>query len=169
MLRSMLLGATLSAALAAGTPAPAQIPERTAPQPALVPQLVPQLGLRRGTVVRVAPVGRPRVEGRLLRTTDSALVLSDAGRERTVRLTPDDSVWVRGRATKSGAVAGGLAGLALTGAAVALFYSVCEAGTDDPCTGQEAFFPLGIGAVGGGALLGAAVGSLFPQWRRRQP
>lgn len=165
MPRSTLFVATLSAVLAAGTPAPAQVPDSTAARPAFVPQL----GLRSGTVVRVAPVGGGRVEGRLLRTTDWALVLGDASGERTVRLTPDDSVWVRGRATRRGAVTGGLVGLVLTGAAVALFYSVCEAGTDDPCTGQAGFMPLGVGAVGGGALVGAAVGALSPQWRRRHP
>jgi len=130
---------------------------------------VPRLGLRSGTVERVAASGGERIEGRLLRATDRALTLADGEAERTLLLSRRDSVWVRGRATARGAVVGGLLGLALTGAAVALFYSVCEEGTDSPCTGQEEFIPLGVVAVGGGALLGAAGGSLIPHWRRRYP
>jgi hypothetical protein len=119
--------------------------------------------------VRVATSGGERAEGRLLRASSQALTLARGDTERTLPLGGRDSVWVRGRATTPGAVVGGLAGLALTGAAVALFYSVCEDGTDDPCTGQQTFIPFGIVAVGGGALLGAAVGSLFPRWRRHYP
>jgi hypothetical protein len=159
----LLLSAVLT--LCAAGPVPAQGPETAAS----VGPLVPRLGLPSGAVIRVAPVGGTRVEGPVLRATDGALVLWVAGREQTIPLHVGDSVWVRGRATKRGAITGGVLGLALTGAVVALFYSTCENGTDDPCTGQEGFVPLGILAGGGGVFVGAALGSLFPRWHRRQP
>ena len=167
MLRRAFLATLLSVALvlSAASRALAQNPDSAKSDASIVPAL----GVRIGAVVRVAHRGGTRVEGPLLRATNNALVLGVAQGEQVIPINAGDSVWVSGRATKRGAITGGALGLALTGAAVALFYATCKEGTDDPCTGQDAFVPLGIGTVGGGALLGAAVGALIPRWHRRQP
>lgn len=44
-----------------------------------------------------------------------------------------------------------------------LFRATCRAGSDDPCTGQAGFIPIGIVLGGTGALMGAAVGRLTLQ------
>ena len=131
------------------------------------PLLVTKLGLRSGTAVRIARAGSPRVEGRLVRATDHTVILMDHGSEHTVPLTwPIVSGQEAGR-TKRGAVWGGLAGLVVSGAAIAFLSGMCEV-EFQKCEGSGTVVALGVGAVGISALLGAVVGSMS-EWRRRYP
>jgi hypothetical protein len=80
-----------------------------------------------------------------------------------------DSLWVRGRATKTGALLGGLVG-AVAGVGAGLFISQVICSTQD-CGVDDAAPVLGLGAGGlaGGALVGALIGSAVPKWRLRFP
>lgn len=128
--------------------------------------------LRPAAVVRVASVPDGRVTGRLRGADSAQLRLEVAGAERIVRLGPDDTLWVRGLATKRGAVAGGITGLALS-ALVVMATTSCQGGGDDPCTGWI-FEPGGrialvAGTTASFAAVGAILGSAFPRWHRRYP
>ena len=91
------------------------------------------------------------------------------GSERTVRLEAGDSLWVLGHPMARSAKVGATVGLVVTGALFVLFRATCRAGSDDPCTGQAGFIPVGIILSGTGALMGAAFGRLTLQWERRWP
>jgi len=102
-------------------------------------------------------------EGVVISTTDSTLALDG---ERGVSLVPAldiEKLWVRGRATRTGAtvgvIVGGVAG-ALLGAAMAE-YGNMEGGDTDPALGA-----LGGGLIGGTlmGLLGAGIGAATPKW-----
>jgi hypothetical protein len=132
-------------------------------------ELAPDLGLRPGAVVRLATPSVGQLEANLVRAMGPELVLSSNGSERTLHLGAGDSLWVLGHSARQGAKAGGVVGLVLTGAAVALFYSICRDGSDDPCTGQAGFIPMGLVLTGTGALIGASIGRSMPRWDLRWP
>lgn len=156
--------AVLVVLLLAAPPALAQNTDSaTSPTP------VPDLGLRPGQIVHVAAPSVGQLEARLVRAAGPELVLGAEGGERTVRLGAGDSLWVLTHSARQGAKVGGVVGLVLTGAAVALFYSICRDGTDDPCTGEAGFVPVGLVLSGTGALLGGAVGRLVQRWELRWP
>lgn len=100
-------------------------------------------------------------------SADSLLLARGAVEERFA-LQDVDTVWVRGRGTKTGAVAGGLAGAtALTALGFAFVYGLCGGGCWDD---YPRVLLLGVTVGGsGGALVGAALGALTIQWRRRYP
>lgn len=161
-LASLLLTALLSYAAATSS---AQTSDSAVSQATLLLRL----GSDSGSAVWVASPGNRQIEGRLRRVTDSSLVLGMGDRELILPILASDTVWVRGRATQRGAKVGGTVGLLLIGAVTTLFLVTCRDGTDDPCTGIGGLVPAGLITVGAGGLLGAAVGSLIPQWHRRLP
>jgi hypothetical protein len=86
--------------------------------------------------------------------------------EATVQLTEVDSLWLRGRAMRTGAVVGALV---VGGATVAIAVGFCSAYSERgrcDLTGP-ATVPVVLGGFGGGALLGGGVGALIPAWRLR--
>jgi hypothetical protein len=106
--------------------------------------------------------------GRLLALTSGVATLETTSGNRTASLASVDSIWVRGRATKSGAVIGGVAGAVLFGAFVGYAVSgLCEVDCDNSFI--EGALVGGALGVGGGALLGAGIGALIPKWRLRFP
>ena len=106
--------------------------------------------------------------GRLLALTSGVATLETTSGNRTARLASVDSIWVRGRATKSGAIIGGVAGAVLFGAFVGYAVSgLCEVDCDNSFI--EGALVGGALGLGGGALLGAGVGALIPKWRLRFP
>jgi hypothetical protein len=111
----------------------------------------------RRSVVRLGLRGT-RVTGRL----------EEVAGLRSVSLAEVDSVWVRGRATKTGMLVGAVTGAIATGIFVGLVVSaICEVDCDN--AGLEGgLVGFGIGAVGG-ALVGAAIGAAIPKWRLRFP
>ena len=88
-----------------------------------------------------------------------------AGR-KPCRLSELRELSVRGRHTKTGAILGGIAGVAFGTFVGLIANALCET---DTCDGAEPFV-IAIPAFGaGGALVGAAVGSAFPKWKRVFP
>jgi hypothetical protein len=124
--------------------------------------------LRDGQLVRLAGPELARREGRLLEVGRSELVLATDAQPVRVPAAKVDSVWVRGRATGTGALVGGVVG-ALAGVGAGLVISQVFCNNSDCDAGGEAVLGLGVGGLAGGALLGALVGSAFPKWRLRFP
>ena len=93
-------------------------------------------------------------------------VRGDLGPTDTLRLGELQELAVRGRQTRTGAIVGGIAGVAVGIFVGVMVNGLCE--TDD-CEGARPYL-ISIPAFGaGGALLGAAVGSAFPKWKRVFP
>ncbi len=90
------------------------------------------------------------------------VMVRDSTAER-LRLDRVTGLWVRGRATKIGAIVGGVAGVA-AGAVLGLIVAgVCEIDCPTQTTGLVVGGLLG-GAAGLGA--GAIVGAAIPRWKR---
>ena len=93
-------------------------------------------------------------------------IRTQEGGSETLRLTELRELSVRGRHTRTGAIVGGLAGAAFGTFVAVIANALCET---DSCDGAEPFV-IAIPAFGaGGALVGAAVGSAFPRWKRVYP
>ena len=121
-----------------------------------------------GAAVRVAMSGaRARVTGRMLELSPDTLVIApDDGAAVRIAFADVDTVWRATRGTKQGAIAGAiLGGVALAGLGVIAADALCE--TSD-CSRDQAHAGLAGGVIGaaGGALLGAALGSLAHTWQR---
>lgn len=119
------------------------------------------------SVVRLQLQGT-RVTGRLVALSAGAAQIEAVAGLRSVALAEVDSVWVRGRATRTGMLVGAVTGAIATGIFVGLVVSaVCEVDCEN--AGLEGgLVGFGIGAVGG-ALVGAAIGAAIPKWRLRFP
>jgi hypothetical protein len=128
----------------------------------------PLTRLTPGAVIRATLVSGRIVTGRLAQLGDGRLgVRSDAGSTDSIRLDQVIQVSVRGRHTKTGAVVGGLVGIGVGVFVGVVVNAVCEGGSH--CDGAEPY-TIAIPLFGGGAaLVGAAVGSAFPKWRRVFP
>lgn len=107
------------------------------------------------------------VRGHFVPVGDGRLgIRRDAGVTDTLRLADLRELSVRGRHTKAGAILGGIAGAGFGTFVAIVVNALCE--TDD-CRGARPFV-IAIPAFGaGGALLGAAVGTAFPKWKRVYP
>lgn len=118
--------------------------------------------------LRISTVSRGIHIGRLARVANDTVHLVPQRGSGTVAIDAIDRVWVRGTATKKGAVAGGITGAVLGVLSFALFsYGVCDAAE---CSVDGSAALLG-GALGGatGAVTGAVVGSMFGQWHLKFP
>jgi hypothetical protein len=120
---------------------------------------------------RVAPGAHVRIEerdghvleGRYVATTYGNVVLD----EPAIRIPAASiqKVWIRGRATKTGAIIGGIVvgvSSALLGAAAGAF---CESDCGDFDVYRYGAIGFATGA-GMGALTGGIVGAAFPKWHR---
>lgn len=122
------------------------------------------LGMRLNQTVRVRLHDGSRVEGAVAAVADAPLALRLAHPESLVPATAIDSLWLRGRATGTGAIVGALpVGAATT--AVALGFCEAYSPVDGCDLWGPATLPVILGGFGGGALLGAGVGALIPKWR----
>ena len=155
MLGSRIVAAFSVAWAVAGTTAVAQS------RPPVLPQVDP------GKYVRARLDPDRTVSGHFVPVGDGRLgIRHDAGVTDTLRLAELRELSVRGRHTKAGAILGGIAGAGVGTFVAIMVTALCE--TDD-CRGGRPFaiaIPL-FGA--GGALLGAAVGTAFPKWKRVYP
>jgi hypothetical protein len=154
----------LSLALAGAPPIAAQGVARTAPADSRLERAVAVL--TPGAFVRVAS-GSQRSEGRFRAAVRDSLLLTWLEVTWGVPLDRVDTLWVRQRAAGPGAAVGAVVG------AVALttlgFLFPCDAA--DACSDE---YPVvivlgGLLGAGGGALMGASLGSLGRRWSRRYP
>ena len=125
--------------------------------------------LAHGSRVRIESERR-QLEGVFLRGDAGALLLSSDEGERRVRMDSVSRLWTRGRATKTGAIVGAIAGGAFGVFVGAVTNSFCSSGffdVVDPC--PEAIPILGLGGSAIGGAVGAGVGALIPKWHRRYP
>ncbi len=120
-----------------------------------------------GKVVRARLDADRTVVGAYTPMGDGRLgIRSDQGSTDTLRLGEIRELSVRGRHTKSGAIIGGIAGVGFGVLVGILVSGFCET---DSCRGIEPY-ALAIPLFGGGgALLGAALGSAFPKWKKVFP
>lgn len=120
-----------------------------------------------GTTVRLRDRTQGRLEGPLVSATPSAIRLAGAVGAAPIPLDRVDSLWVRGRATKTGAIIGAVPG-AVGGAFLGMVANElgCQE-SGDAC--PEAVPLLGLAGAAAGALAGALVGSLIRKWHRRVP
>jgi hypothetical protein len=114
--------------------------------------------------VRIQVPDFGRVQGNVGAVTPADLTLVTEEGSRTVHLAAVDTLWVRGRRTKLGAIIGGVVGL---GGGVFLGL-LAEALCENSCEG-DAVLTLGLLGTGTGALTGAIIGTAFPRWRRVHP
>lgn len=107
------------------------------------------------------------ISGHFVPVGDGRLgIRHDAGVTDTLRLAELRELAVRGRHTKAGAILGGIAGVGFGTFVAIMVTALCE--TDD-CRGGRPF-AIAIPVFGaGGALVGAAVGTAFPRWKRVYP
>jgi len=107
------------------------------------------------------------ISGHFVPVGDGRLgIRHDAGATDTLRLSELRELAVRGRHTKAGAILGGIAGVGFGTFVAIMVTALCE--TDD-CRGGRPF-AIAIPVFGaGGALVGAAVGTAFPRWKRVYP
>ena len=114
--------------------------------------------------VRIQLPDLGRIQGNVSQRTASELVLRVEGESRRVALAAVDSLWVRGRHTKTGAIIGGVLGIGGGIFLGALANALCEYDCDSNYVVGGAVF----GAVAGGAA-GAIIGAAIPRWRRVFP
>jgi hypothetical protein len=118
-----------------------------------------------GQVVRVMTDDRRRVQGRILAIEGGPRRLRLEGVETPVSPGAIDSLWVRGKATKTGLIVGAAVGGV---SAFALAAAVCGAVSEGQgCDAWGNVTAIGVGGAAGGALLGAVIGSAIPKWRSR--
>ena len=114
--------------------------------------------------VRLAVPDVGRHEGRVLERSSELVVLSAKAEPLRVPATAIDTLWTRGNAVKTGAIVGGLTGLALG----VLAGATCNDWGED-CPTDTAMLALGGIGLGGGTLLGSLFGLAIPKWHRRYP
>lgn len=122
-----------------------------------------------GQRLRVERPDGARLEGVFsAATADSLVIEHDAGLAR-IDHAEIGRLWVRGRATKTGAIVGGITGL-VAGIATGLFIGevICNNEDCNADTGVAvAALGLGGGVVGAGG--GALIGSTIGKWHLRFP
>jgi hypothetical protein len=126
-----------------------------------------------GKIIRLRLSDGGRAAGPVLRWNALAVTLGPymgyAEQDTFVAIQSIDTLWLRGQATRRGAMYGGISGLALGVAIGATAGSLCPqpgSGTR-PCT-QGAVTSAVAGLVLGG-VVGAVFGSGIPDWRRLHP
>lgn len=111
-----------------------------------------------------------RIEGRFLMCRDDTLFLLATQREMSIPIESIDELRVRGRATKTGAIAGGfVVGLVgfVSGLTLARVCGVPEEPDDSCPVAILSIFTLGGAATG--SLFGAAIGAAVPKWHLLYP
>jgi hypothetical protein len=126
------------------------------------------LATKAGQVVRVRLLSNRTASGHFTPIGDGRLgIRTEAGAIDTFRVDQIREFALRGRHTKTGAIVGGIAGAGFGVFVGLLANALCEDATD--CEGTTPYaiaIPL---FGGGGALLGAAIGTAFPKWKRVFP
>lgn len=111
--------------------------------------------------IQVPDLGRITGTVRWLRPAD--VMISRDG-DHIVALAAIDTLWVRGRRTKAGAIIGGILGAGGGAFLGALGDALCEV----DCEG-DSVLPGALLGAGAGAIIGAVVGTAIPRWKRVFP
>lgn len=125
-----------------------------------------------GKIVRLRLSDGGRAGGPVVRWNSFSVALGPymgyATRDTFVAIQSIDTLWLRGQATRRGALYGGISGLALGVAIGSTAGSLCpRAGSTKPCAqGAVTSAVAGLVIVG---LVGAVIGSGSPEWRRLYP
>jgi hypothetical protein len=122
--------------------------------------------LKPGQTVRIRVHGGDRIESRIRSLQAESITLQLVGDSAAFDIAAIDSLWVRGRATRTGAIAGA----AVVGiASFAFWAALCEGLSEGPggCKEWGTVTGFSVAGAGGGALIGAGVGALVPKWRLR--
>jgi hypothetical protein len=114
--------------------------------------------------VRFAVPDLGRVQGYVSGVSGSHVALRTDGQSRFIPLAGIDTLWIRARATKAGAIVGGILGL---GGGVFLG-AIADALCESSCQGSAT---VSVGIVGtlAGAGVGALIGSAIPRWKKVYP
>jgi len=122
--------------------------------------------LKPGQTVRIRVHGGDRIESRIRSLQAESLALQLVGDSAAFDVAAIDSLWVRGRATRTGAIAGA----AVVGVASFAFWGALCSGLSEGSGGCEEWGQVtaySVAGAGVGALIGAGVGALVPKWRLR--
>ena len=121
--------------------------------------------LKPGQTVRIRFHGGDRIESRIRSLQAESLALQLVGDSAAFDVAAIDSLWVRGRATRTGAIAGA----AVVGVASFAFWAAFCKGLSGSggCEAWGRVTGISVAGAGGGALIGAGVGALVPKWRLR--
>jgi len=122
-----------------------------------------------GQRLRIERPGGIRLEGVFSAAPPDSLVMADNVGLARIGHSEIDRLWVRGHATKTGAVVGGVTGL-VAGLALGIFIGevICNNEDCDTDTGA-AVAALGLGGAAAGTLGGALIGAAIPKWHLRFP
>jgi hypothetical protein len=125
----------------------------------------PLVRLNPGQFARARTLDGRRIQSRVLAIDLDPFTLHLVGHETPLPAASIDSLWVRGRATKTGAIIGAVG----AGVPSFAFWAVfCEAMSEgDGCDEWGTVTGLALAGAGGGALIGAAIGAAVPKWRLR--
>ena len=122
--------------------------------------------LKPGQTVRIRAHGGDRIESRILSVRADSAALSLEGASTPLDGAAIDSLWVRGRATGTGAIIGAaVLGIASIPVGQALCGGLSESASS--CGGSDVTVPSFLVGAAGGALIGAAIGAGIPKWRLR--
>lgn len=123
--------------------------------------------LKPGQTVRIRVHGGDRIESRIISLQTEPLGLQLVGTSAAVDVAAIDSLWVRGRATRIGAIAGAV----VAGVGSFAFWALLCSGLNDTaeggCDEWGTVTAFSVAGAGGGALIGAGLGALVPRWRLR--
>ncbi len=118
-------------------------------------------------MIRISGDTEAAVKGVFVSSSIDTAFLRLDGVHHAVPIASIRGIWVRGWATKTGAIVGGLT-LAVAGAVVGGSLS----GLSDSPESESSAPAIIAGFAGGlavGALLGGAIGSSIPKWSKRFP
>jgi hypothetical protein len=121
--------------------------------------------LKPGQTVRIRVHGGDRIGARIRSLQAGSLPLQLVGDSGAFDVAAIDSLWVRGRATRTGAIAGA----AVVGVASFAFWGALCSGLSDGggCKEWGRVTAYSVAGAGVGALIGAGIGALQPKWRLR--
>jgi hypothetical protein len=126
------------------------------------------IGFGQDVRIDAAPLGL--VQGRFVSADGTTLILNAGNEPIEVRLPDIDQLWVRGRATRRGAILGAGAGVVLGVVGGLLIGSIaCEPVDGGDCTRLEVAAVTGLLGGVGGAAVGVGIGFAIPTWRLRFP
>jgi hypothetical protein len=120
-----------------------------------------------GQRIRLDVTQLGRLEGFVVQTSESELTVAQGADPTRIGVTQIERLWVRGRATKTGALTGGIVGLVAGLAFGFLVGEVACAETD--CSNAEVAAVAGLLGAAGGTALGASIGLTIPKWHLRFP